>query len=217
MERNTRHPEAILLYDFLQNTADAVIGLDRAGKICFWNAAAESFFGLSFDQVAGKKCHTIVGGAGMDGDCLCSPVCPIIAKLLHHEIVGNYDLLLRGENDTPVVVNVGTYLTPKSIQKKVEATVFLTFRPIDSYRLIKRLAAESRYHAPRCRNNRFNLTSRETEILELASKGLTTRAIARNLSISEITVRNHFKNIYSKLGVHSRLEAVNRAISHHLF
>jgi two-component system nitrate/nitrite response regulator NarL len=45
----------------------------------------------------------------------------------------------------------------------------------------------------------------------------TTPEIARRLSISEGTVRNHVRNILNKLDVHSRLEAVCLAIRHRLF
>ena len=52
------------------------------------------------------------------------------------------------------------------------------------------------------------LTSREHEILGWFARGLNTAAVARLLSISPTTVRNHAQRILSKLRVHSRLEAV---------
>jgi DNA-binding NarL/FixJ family response regulator len=54
------------------------------------------------------------------------------------------------------------------------------------------------------------LTTRETEILGFLATGLGTSAIARELSISPATVRNHAQRILAKLEVHSRLAAVAR-------
>jgi DNA-binding NarL/FixJ family response regulator len=52
------------------------------------------------------------------------------------------------------------------------------------------------------------LTTRENEILRFLALGLGTSAIARELSISPATVRNHAQRILAKLQVHSRLAAV---------
>ena len=62
----------------------------------------------------------------------------------------------------------------------------------------------------------IKLTSRETEILEHLSKGLNYNAIADNLIISSGTVRKHIENIYKKLHVHNKMEAVIEAQKHNL-
>ena len=56
------------------------------------------------------------------------------------------------------------------------------------------------------------LTPREAEVLALAARGLTNRAIGRRLDISDRTVQGHLANIYSKLSVSSRTEAVTKAL-----
>ena len=55
------------------------------------------------------------------------------------------------------------------------------------------------------------LTNREIEVLEQLSKGLSYTMIAENLFLSPSTVRKHIENIYTKLQVHSKLEAVQKA------
>ena len=56
------------------------------------------------------------------------------------------------------------------------------------------------------------LSRREREVLGLVAEGLNNRAIASALFISENTVKNHIRNIHEKLGVHTRMEAVVRAV-----
>jgi DNA-binding NarL/FixJ family response regulator len=56
------------------------------------------------------------------------------------------------------------------------------------------------------------LTNREMEVLKLAARGMTNRAIAGELTISVRTVQVHLSNVFSKLGVGSRTEAVIYAL-----
>ena len=55
------------------------------------------------------------------------------------------------------------------------------------------------------------LSKREIEILELLSKGLRYKEVADKLFLSTETVRTHIRNIYDKLQVNSRTEALNKA------
>ncbi|MFI0426686.1 MAG: response regulator [Flavobacterium sp.] len=57
----------------------------------------------------------------------------------------------------------------------------------------------------------ISLTSREIEVLEQLSKGLKYNAIAENLFLSSGTIRKHVENIYTKLQVHNKLEAIQKA------
>lgn len=61
-----------------------------------------------------------------------------------------------------------------------------------------------------------SLTSREIEILEQTSKGLNYNQIGENLFISPKTVRKHIENIYAKLQVHNKLEAVQKAVKNRI-
>jgi len=56
------------------------------------------------------------------------------------------------------------------------------------------------------------LTGREMEVLKLVAQGLNNRDIAKQLFISENTVKNHIRNILEKLHLHSRMEAVVYAV-----
>ncbi len=60
-------------------------------------------------------------------------------------------------------------------------------------------------------NENSPLTSRELEMLELIAKGKSYEQVADIAGISYGTVRKHLENVYKKLNVHSKIEAVNKA------
>lgn len=62
-----------------------------------------------------------------------------------------------------------------------------------------------------------NLTKRETEVLDLLCKGKSYKVIADDLYISPDTVRYHLKNIYKKLQVNSKYEAMLKALKSGMF
>jgi ATP/maltotriose-dependent transcriptional regulator MalT len=55
------------------------------------------------------------------------------------------------------------------------------------------------------------LSEREYSVLLLVSEGLSNQEIARNLFVTVSTVKTHLNNIYAKLQVHTRLQAVTKA------
>lgn len=61
------------------------------------------------------------------------------------------------------------------------------------------------------KNRNSPLTKRETEILEQISEGKSRSKIAKDLFVDLETVKSHIKNIYSKLNVHSREDAIKQA------
>ncbi|BDD84028.1 DNA-binding response regulator [Tsukamurella pulmonis] len=58
-----------------------------------------------------------------------------------------------------------------------------------------------------------DMTPREAEVFGLIAEGLSNRQIARALQVSESTVKTHINNVYAKLGISSRAQAVARAIA----
>jgi DNA-binding NarL/FixJ family response regulator len=65
--------------------------------------------------------------------------------------------------------------------------------------------------AQRSVENRYDLTSREKDILECLASDLTVQEVASKLSLSYFTVDTHIKNIYQKLDVHNRHGLVTKA------
>ncbi|MEO5917829.1 MAG: response regulator transcription factor [Luteolibacter sp.] len=73
---------------------------------------------------------------------------------------------------------------------------------------IARKVVQHFHREPVSRNKDLNLTPRETQILELLAKGSLYKEIAWDLGIGFETVRSHIDNIYNKLHVRTRTEAV---------
>ena len=78
--------------------------------------------------------------------------------------------------------------------------------------LSRRAAARMATMARKRQRDVLDLTDREQEVVAFVAKGWTNNRIASELSLSERTVRFHLTNIYDKLGVTSRAEAISWAI-----
>ena len=77
-----------------------------------------------------------------------------------------------------------------------------------SKRVVTEAIGNARTDRNRLRPIRSALTRREWEVVDLLAEGATTAGLARELQLSQATVRTHIKHILGKLGVHSRDEAV---------
>ena len=103
------------------------------------------------------------------------------------------------------------YLLKRCSPSELEAAVLDVLKggvPM-SGEIARRVIASFR-RQPAKRDETARLTPREEEILALLAKGFVSKEIAERLAISYETVRDHLRNIYHKLHVHWRLEAVAR-------
>lgn len=80
--------------------------------------------------------------------------------------------------------------------------------PRSAYKVLSRIASTDNSSKPSIEE----LHERELEVLKLASRGMKNKDIAQELFISERTVQTHFVNIFRKLDVGSRTEAVLKAL-----
>lgn len=78
--------------------------------------------------------------------------------------------------------------------------------------LSRRAAARMATMTRKRQRDIIDLTDREEEVLKLVAEGWTNNRIASELALSERTVRFHLTNIYDKLGVTSRAEAISWAV-----
>ena len=104
-------------------------------------------------------------------------------------------------------------LEPEVLQSKLQSV--MQGQIVLDQNLSEKLASSIRQdqNAPP-KEEDVSLTNREREILELIAAGKSNKLIARDLSISDGTVKVHVKNLLRKLKVHSRLEAAVWALGH---
>ncbi|MDP8970667.1 MAG: response regulator transcription factor [Actinomycetota bacterium] len=84
--------------------------------------------------------------------------------------------------------------------------------PSMASKLLNEFAAMARKDEEKQQMPTPRLTDREMEVLSLVAQGMNNRDIAKQLFISENTVKNHVRNILEKLHLHSRMEAVVYAV-----
>lgn len=199
--------------EIFESTTDAVFGTDKHMRVRFWNRCCEKLFKIKKNKAIGRSCHELICGKDLQGNNFCNKNCTI-AK--HHDRSRpnrDWDLVLESaeaENES-VVVNVGSYyLDSRSNRDDSDICVFHSMRVINCHQLIMRLSSSAQTRAG---NNKITkLSKREYEVFQLISSGANPKNIAQTLGISVTTVRNHIKNIYTKLGVHSQAEAINCAV-----
>ena len=111
----------------------------------------------------------------------------------------------------------------RALDKGAQGFVSKSATPDELYRAIDCVHAGKRYlpaalqQRLRHRDKRDQLSAREIEIMQAVATGDTNRQIAKNLAISEFTVRNHVNSALSKLDARGRTEAAIKALKKGLF
>ena len=100
---------------------------------------------------------------------------------------------------------------PEELQRAIQAAYLGEFIlcPIIAEKLLSHFGSEPK---PQPGLPYEELTERELQVLQLAANGLSNKEISGNLVISEKTVKNHIANIFSKLQVNDRTQAVLYAL-----
>jgi DNA-binding CsgD family transcriptional regulator len=142
----------------------------------------------------------------------------VVTLVKRGETVQHFDMATRTRAGKPVWINVSIVVVPGP-RPDLGTTVHL-FRDVtvahEIEALVRARLAEAGPPSPDGGGPVPELTRRELEVLRLLTGGANTRALSDRLHVSSATVRNHVQNIFAKLGVHSRLEAVAYATRHRL-
>ena len=103
-----------------------------------------------------------------------------------------------------VILGGATAYVPKSAPRQVLINALRAILAGGSYMPVEVVAA---LRAGRATQSQNELTQRQRRVLDLLASGLSNKLIARNLGISEITVKAHVSAIFRKLGVSNRVQA----------
>ena len=205
------------VFEVLLGAADGAFIVDEDLQIHIWNKAAEDILGFDNNEVVGQLCYQVLEGHDEERRLICKACCQVANLTLKGEPVSNYDIHARTKFGERRWLNM-SILNFKLGENGGKKMIVHLFRDISQkkgvelfFRRILEIA-QSYQSIPFERkvpdHQVVNLSIREREVLTLLARGLSTKEIAEALSISMNTVRNHIQNIFIKLGVHSRPEAI---------
>jgi PAS domain S-box-containing protein len=208
------------LFALLERTADAAYTVTEEGEVCSWSRAAEELFGYSAEEAVGRDVHDLLEARDALGtEALAGGVESAVRRWDGMPpMIPNFDLEARTRSGARIWVNVSTIvfdplrsgrrllvrLARDISQRRRDAN--LLRRMVEAARQVVALAGDTSDHA-----QVEPLSEQERRILKLFAEGRNSAAIARRLSISPHTLRNHLSHINRKLRTHSRLEAVTHA------
>ncbi len=206
------------ILDIVSGTDEAAFAVDHEGRIGAWNAAISRLVGVKESEALGRLCHRVICGTDSFGNRYCGTDCPVQRMARRQEPIHRFRLNLQTAYCQYIQAWVTIIVLPRSDHSEFDLVHVLSLitkssrRPKSSSNRSRRADAS----APPSQAQRYaamnrRLTRRELEILRLLAAGEGTKEISELLFISSHTVRNHIQSILSKLGVHSRLEAVSCA------
>jgi PAS domain S-box-containing protein len=202
------------LDQILARTGDGVFAAAPDGRLVFWNRAAERILGWNAREVMGRLCCDVFVGVDDHGNRLCYKGCHVMNLVKLGEPVQHFDMQTRTKAGRPVWLDISILEAPPG--GPGGALVIHLFRDVTATRELLRLVHDRLQTPSASPDEATMLTRRELEVLRLMAGGANTKALAERLHVSPATVRNHAQNIFAKLSVHSRLEAVAYATQHHL-
>ena len=205
------------LEEALERAGDAVFVVGDDGRILFWNRSAERVLGHAARDVLGRPCCDVFAGYDDDGNRLCYQGCHVMSLVRLGEPVQSFEMRTRTKSGRAVWLDISTLRLPSPDPDGAGLTVHLC-RDVTATKELLTLVHERLNPPPTdgAGQPASPLTRRELEVLRLMTEGLNTADAARRLHVSAATIRNHVQNIFGKLGVHSRLEAVAYATRHRL-
>ncbi len=208
--------------DRIARSGEAVFATDAGDRIILWNKKCEELLERPARSVLGRRCYDIVGGRDAHGNLYCHRSCPVAfqARERTEEPINRFTLSVEVGDKGRRNIEVSMFAIPS--YHPALATLVHVLREGGAETLLeKQLSGEAEVREPLWpmttgQGESVVLTKREKEILRYLAQGLSTGAVAKQLSISMVTVRNHTAKILQRLGVHTKLAAVVFSYQHGL-
>jgi len=168
---------------------------DSHGRILAWNRGAERLLGHAASEVLGKRCFDVLEGRDLFGNRFCHEHCAVRSMTGRHEPVPRCKRSIRTASGKRIRASVSVFLLSGEAPPDYAIVHLLeevTDRPSDS-NPHKPVEPGENPSPPSAKppQSAASLTVRETEVLRMLAAGAITPEIARRLSISDATVRNH--------------------------
>lgn len=212
----------------LDRAAEGAFLIDNNQRIIYWNRAAQEMLGYAPAEVLGRSCYDIVQGRDDHDHTWCRGNCYVTAKARSGQPVETFNTCAVAKSGELRWINI-SILALQTPGEDEAPTILHLFRDASELKRREQFARQvlhlvegfqdhqdSGQAATRHNLLADKLTLRELEVLQLLTQGYSTDQIAQALSISRSTTRNHIQNIYQKLQVHTRVQAVAYAFEHGL-
>jgi DNA-binding CsgD family transcriptional regulator len=203
----------------IAESEDAVFALDANFLVILWNRGCERLLGRPAYQVLGRRCYDVLCGRDIYGNRYCGTGCPVAEQARFHpeETICAFEADVRSTAGASKRLRIATYRVPSP--DPANATLVHVLRPPEEPPSLLEINLEQCIWEPHSSRRGPSqpaaegnpLTLREHETLRRMGQGLSTDRIAREMSISPTTVRNHVAKILGKLGVHTKFAAVAHA------
>lgn len=175
-------------------SGSAIFVCDPSQRILAWNPAAERLVGVGRAEVVGKFCWEVLHASDPRGSLACGSRCPR-SRL--------------GAHGWPVEPQELEVMTGGGRKRVVADT--LTAQGEDGRVVVHVLHPPAGKNDVPLREGAPRLTPRQSDVLHLLADGMPAKEIARQLCLSEATVRNHIRAVLRELHSHSQLEALSKA------
>ena len=211
----TEAPDPKSLEKALAAAGDGAFAVGPEGRVLLWNRAAERILGWRATEVAERPCCEVFKGVDGNGNRLCYQGCHVMTLVRQGEPIQHFEMETHTKTGKSVWLDISILDVP-AVNGGRAMTVHL-FRDVTSTKRLLQVVRDNLALPPSPNGSDPSpLTRREVEILRLMAGGANTKVLAERLHVSPATIRNHAQNIFAKLNVHSRLEAVAWANQHRL-
>ena len=196
--------EKLALFDDLKFKFMGSNGAELIGKLSSDSNVDLILMDIQMPEMDGIKATSLIKSK--------HPQIKIIMLTVFDDDENIYNAIMAGANGY-LLKDTAPESLYRGILDVMEGGAFMT--PSIALRALNLLRNPDKITSPASKET-IELTKREQEILEQIAQGLNYHQIADNLVISPATVRKHIENIYKRLQVHNKVEAVQKAIKNNL-